>query len=404
MPDVRWSSPFPHTLSFELFREHFTELNHIYWSFVPASNTILSSAQKTLIDENADPKKYFLISDEDDRHIAATLGEWKNNFKEFENYTRLSMIMMLSSCFETYLRTVVSNALESCPGVIIMAPKSVDGIFFLKKDLKYGDPSHKNYQYTDQINDICSGEWSKRIQNFEKYFGALPETVRCKISDLDKFRNARNEIGHYFGRTKREYAAPLLLEPIAANRVSHCKLLKYFKLIYDTVSEIDRYLKDNFIGSYDIIKFYLYKVKDKEFKADTPGMIAKELQDFLGSNGFPPAGTEYYRNVVSYCDLDDQSDICKYSKKSCIKEINRQLANRNIQLLQNGHKTRFKGYHFGLFMRANGWRNNPEYCRQNQANTIQVEYRYSDRTIRSIVEMIATEPETIISRIQTNNT
>lgn len=400
MSDARWKSPFPHTLSFELFREHFTELNNIYWSFVPASNTILSLSKKSLTAEDADPKSYFLIPDKDDKRIATTFGKWQSNFKEFGNYTRLSLVMMLSSCFETYLRTVVSNAFESCPGVIIMCPKSVDGAFLLKKDIRYGDASQGNYQFVDQIKEICSGTWSKRIQNFEKYFGTLPGTVHCKISDLDKFRNERNEIGHYFGRTKKEYTAPLVLNPVAANRVSHEKLLKYFSLIYGVAVEIDGYLKDNFIGSYDIIKFYLYRVVNGEFSTSIPGIVARELQKVLGSNGFPPVGNEYYRNIVSYCSLDAQSDVCKYSKKSCIKEINRQLSNQNISLLYNGHNVRFGKYYFDLFVRVNNWRNDPEYCQRNQANSLQVEYRYSSKIIDSIVKMISTAPETIISTLK----
>ena len=38
--DVRWKSPLPYTLAFNLFKKHYTELNEIYWAFVPASNTI----------------------------------------------------------------------------------------------------------------------------------------------------------------------------------------------------------------------------------------------------------------------------------------------------------------------------------------------------------------------------
>ena len=123
----RWQSPFPYTLAFNLFRQHITELNKVYWAFVPASNTIKKAAKKELATDDADPKTYFLIPDEDDRRVAPTFSEWKADFKSFENYTRLNMIMLISSCFETYLRTVVSLAFESKPGVIIMCPDSVDG-------------------------------------------------------------------------------------------------------------------------------------------------------------------------------------------------------------------------------------------------------------------------------------
>lgn len=127
MANERWNSPFPHTIAFVLFKEHFTELNHVYWAHVPAASTIEKKALEALKSEDADPKRYFLIPDKDDRRIPKTYAQWKSFYREFSNYTRLNMLMLLSSCFETYLRTIVSLSLESKPGVIIKAPDAVDG-------------------------------------------------------------------------------------------------------------------------------------------------------------------------------------------------------------------------------------------------------------------------------------
>lgn len=119
MIDVRWTSPFEHTIPFSLFHKHFTEINDAYWAYVPAASTIEKRALEGLQNEAEDPRKYFLISDEDDRRVANTYSEWKASFREFGNYTRLNIIMLLSSCFETYLRTVVSLAFESKPACIL---------------------------------------------------------------------------------------------------------------------------------------------------------------------------------------------------------------------------------------------------------------------------------------------
>ena len=113
MSKERWNSPFVHSIAFILFKKHFTELNKIYWAHVPAASTIEKKAFEALKSEDADPKKYFLIPDKDDRRIALTYSEWKTDYREFSNYTRLNMLMLLSSCLETYLRTVVSLSLES---------------------------------------------------------------------------------------------------------------------------------------------------------------------------------------------------------------------------------------------------------------------------------------------------
>ena len=72
MANERWVSPFPHTIPYLLFVEHFTELNNIYWAHVPAKNTIEKKAFYALKSMEEDPKKYFLIRDEDDRRLPLT--------------------------------------------------------------------------------------------------------------------------------------------------------------------------------------------------------------------------------------------------------------------------------------------------------------------------------------------
>ncbi len=95
MANERWNSPFPHTIAFVLFKEHFTELNHVYWAHVPAASTIEKKALEALKSEDADPKRYFLIPDKDDRRIPKTYAQWKSFYREFSNYTRLNMLMLL---------------------------------------------------------------------------------------------------------------------------------------------------------------------------------------------------------------------------------------------------------------------------------------------------------------------
>lgn len=38
--NIRWNSPFEHSLPYKLFEKHFTEINKNYWASVPASCTI----------------------------------------------------------------------------------------------------------------------------------------------------------------------------------------------------------------------------------------------------------------------------------------------------------------------------------------------------------------------------
>ena len=53
---------FPYSLAFNLFKQHFEEINRSYWAFVPVANTIKSLAKKNLVDDNADPKKILFNS------------------------------------------------------------------------------------------------------------------------------------------------------------------------------------------------------------------------------------------------------------------------------------------------------------------------------------------------------
>ena len=95
MADERCNSPFPYTIAFVLFKEHFTELNNVYWAHIPAASTIEKKALEALKSEDADPKRYFLIPDKDDRRIAQTYAQWKSFYREFSNYTRLKYVNAL---------------------------------------------------------------------------------------------------------------------------------------------------------------------------------------------------------------------------------------------------------------------------------------------------------------------
>ena len=49
MANERWESPFPYTLAYNLFKQHFTELNRVYWAFVPAKDTIKKAAKNIFL-------------------------------------------------------------------------------------------------------------------------------------------------------------------------------------------------------------------------------------------------------------------------------------------------------------------------------------------------------------------
>lgn len=322
MADERWRSPFAHTIAFALFKKHFTELNRVYWAHVPAANTIEKKAFEALKSDDADPKAYFLIQDKDDRRMELTYLQWKKSYREFSNYTRLSMLMLLSSCFETYLRTIISLALESKPGILIQCADAVDGWFLYREDPEYGDYKSKKYQFIDAIENVCQGEWFNRAKNYEKLFGNIPLSA-SDIAALDDLRQKRNMVGHFFGREKHKYEVPLYFNPDPVQHVSHGKLMEYFRLVFDVANNLDMHLHEHFIGSYDIIKYFYQHSKSYRIVDITAGDLAKELQKMIGELGFSPPGREYYQNIISYTLLDDKSDVCRYSRRSCVYTINK---------------------------------------------------------------------------------
>jgi hypothetical protein len=197
MTDVRWLSRFEHTIPFTLFHKHFTEINDAYWAYVPAASTIEKKALEHLQNEAEDPRKYFLIPDEDDRRIASKYSEWKANFREFGNYTRLNIIMLLSSCFETYLRTVVSLAFESKPACTLGCPNRIDGAFLLKT--KNGYIKSKLLQ-TWSPKQIANTPWEKALPStrtiyrwiYEKYIDVNLKVLRRKGKSREQRKQEEN--------------------------------------------------------------------------------------------------------------------------------------------------------------------------------------------------------------------
>lgn len=343
MSNERWTSPFPHTIAYTLFKKHFTEINRVYWAFVPANNTIQKFAkEKAKI--NQDPKSFFLIHDEDDRRVASTYDEWKYDYSEYSNYTRMNIVMLLSSCLETYLRTIISLAFESKPGVIIHCPDSVDGFELLKKNPAYGNNNDNHYQFTDAINDICVGEWTKRISNFEYYFGTLPETITNKTSDLDEFRVLRNNIAHYFGREKRDYEAPLVFEAKPATRVSHERIIKFFRLVHEVASNIDCFLKENYIGAYDIIKFFFKNYSNGHIPISEHGSKAIAMKNFFAEYKYYTPKSNYFEELANYCEFPDFPSSKIYGKQVAIQKINQILRESKNRISKRIGKKEFNKY------------------------------------------------------------
>ena len=400
MSNERWESPFPHTIPYLLFIKHFTELNDIYWAHVPAKNTIEKKAFEFLKNKEADPKGYFLIRDEDDRKLPSTYQEWKNNYRNFDVYTRLNMLMLLSSCLETYLRTIISFAFESKPGVIIDSPDSKDGVFLLKTKSSYGDLGSPDYKFGVQVESICTGQWQTRIANFNKYFGSFPIND-ADVLQIDEMRRKRNSIGHYLGRNKDSYEAPLSFFPEPIEPLSHDKLLKYFKLVHRVVTDLDTYLKDNFLGSYDIVKYYFQCVEKGIISGKNVGDHSRELRKLMGSLGMRIVNSNYYRNLVSYISLTDEKNAFIYGKRASAKIIKDRLKEKGITLRLNNKTIVFSDRIFSTLINYFKIKTNSEFCEKRGID--KYELFFSEKAIKFVIEKIVENPSILEEINKTNS-
>ena len=388
MEEIRWKAPYSNTLAFSLFKQHFEEISRSYWAFVPASNTIRKMAKDALIDDTADPKTFFLIPDEEDRHIASSYLGWRNDYSLYMQYTRLNVVMFLSSCFETYLRTVTSLAFESKPGVIIGCKDSVDGASLLKHRLSYGDMRSEDYRFKRNIDEICIGEWTSRFKAFEKYFGNLPVDILDKENLLDEFRLIRNNIGHYIGRKKQDYESPIYFKPFEICSVSHEKLIGYFRLLYSVAKAIDDYMRDNYIGAYDVIKCYFIAISKGDI--DSTVSPSYQLRKMLGHNSKFSLGKEYFSQLINYCETNYTAEVtdCIFTKNKCTCEIDRRLTEKGIKILKKGNPGKFDKGAFKKIMSQDNLFSNSNYSKLVTLDDRHEYFLYSAALIDYIVKKV----------------
>ena len=96
-------------------------------------------------------------------------------------------------------------------------------------------------------------------------------------------------------------------------------------------------------------------------------------------------------------ELKDPNITHKYSTTSCINEIRARLKRLGISLQYQNAPKEFNNYHFNLFCKYYGIKENPKLCYQHQLTHT---YGYSIQTIDFIVEEIKKDPENIIQNIR----
>lgn len=98
-------------------------------------------------------------------------------------------------------------------------------------------------------------------------------------------------------------------------------------------------------------------------------------------------------------ELKDPNDSFKYTAKKCIKEVNSRLSRAKVQLFYQGKAVVFNSYHFDLFNKYFGIKENKKLCFTYRVNTAPT-YSYSIQAIDFIVEEIRKDPENIIQSLK----
>lgn len=96
-------------------------------------------------------------------------------------------------------------------------------------------------------------------------------------------------------------------------------------------------------------------------------------------------------------ELKDPNTTHRYSTKSCVAEIVSRLKRQGITITLNGENKDFNAYHFNLFCKYYGLKDNPKLCYQHQLTGT---YGYTIQAIDFIVEEIKKDPENIIQNLR----
>lgn len=234
--------------------------------------------------------KHFDFSVKDGSEIYTDLKDWSDSFNQFQNWTNLNGLMAVTSNFETYLTSVLSLALESDPGLIYKSSMSVDGMSLIKSG------AHKFPFEKEIIIGITKGDWNARISALGKYFDYVPLSISSNISELEKIRTLRNKVGHAFGRDIENSRINEVKETLPIEKLTTPNFIKIRKLIWQCVSELDRYLLDNHIGEFQIIKYYHSIEPELNGTQDNKAMVFKKKIGKFGDL----SGKKYCRGLVDY--------------------------------------------------------------------------------------------------------
>lgn len=280
------------SVAYARFSRHHTELNDLYWSFVPAYHFVRYSTKCS--PATAQTAAALFLSGPDARRPPTFVGEWRHSIGEFTNWTRLGMALSAASYLEIYMREVIALALASDPFLVYGLPKQLDGVVLLK--------AGKVLSFETEVTACCRGQWPSRIANYRRLFGAVPGAWESVVSDLEQIRALRNAVGHAFGRDLRGQRALLRGLEIPAQRLSEERLKKWLSIIDITAAAIDAHLVATHIGAFEY--FVLYHDRRANLRKGQLGKkdATSALSSLFSSEWNRRVPRSYCRSIIAHYD------------------------------------------------------------------------------------------------------
>ena len=286
----RWVSIRENSWPYQVFKKHTQELNRIMWSNEASVKFVYDQLKSKGAKWDDKSSIHFSFPVKEGREAFSNLKDWSKSYNHFENWTNLNVLMAITSNFETYISSIISLSIESDPGLIYKSSKSFDGMSFVKSG------ANKFPFETDIIASITKGDWNSRISAMDKYFSHVPKSFENNLSQLEKVRVLRNKVGHAFGRDIRESRINEVKETLPMEKLKTKKLVKIKKMVWQCVSELDRYLLDNHVGEFQILKYYHKIESELNGPPDNKAMLFKKRIGRFGDL----SGKRYCRGLVGY--------------------------------------------------------------------------------------------------------
>lgn len=287
----RWQHIQRHTWPFQLYKQYNEELSNFIWAEYASHKYVYKHLGKEVVDTGEDSKNFFSFPPHVWNFI--TVKDWSKAFNEGQNFLYLNCVMALNSNFETFLSAIISLAIESNPGVLLNASKTIDGTVLLKRQLL-------NKQiYEEKLNACLKGTWSKRKSEIKSLFGNYPEEIDRHESTLEAIRKLRNRIGHAFGRDIEKTRDFSSLQKLPLERVSLQKLKKWLNVTFEVASALDSFLLDDSIGEYQAI--LAYHNNKQKWTNKVFGERARELKTMYGAID-QQVGIIFCKGLIEYYD------------------------------------------------------------------------------------------------------